>query len=79
MARESSKQLVRRLVVCIIHTMRSADLIRELKEAGWVLKRIRGSHHVFTHRQRRGIVVVPHPKHELGVGLVAAIRKQAGI
>ncbi|HEY3622621.1 MAG TPA: type II toxin-antitoxin system HicA family toxin [Roseiarcus sp.] len=59
--------------------MRSADLIREWKEAGWVLKRVRGSHHVFTHPRRRGIVVVPHPKHELGVGLVAAIRKQAGL
>ena len=54
-------------------------LIRELERAGWVLKRVRGSHHVFTHPQRRGIVVVPHPKQELGVGLVAAIRKQAGL
>jgi predicted RNA binding protein YcfA (HicA-like mRNA interferase family) len=59
--------------------MRSADLIRELEKAGWVLKRVRGSHHVFVHLQRRGIVVVPHPKRELGVGLVAAIRKQAGL
>jgi predicted RNA binding protein YcfA (HicA-like mRNA interferase family) len=65
--------------VCMIHTMRSADLIRKLEKAGWVLKRVRGSHHVFIHPQRRGIVVVPHPKHELGVGLVAAIRKQAGL
>jgi len=65
--------------VCIIHTMRSADLIRELERAGWVLKRVRGSPHVFVHPQRRGIVVVPHPKRELGVGLVAAIRKQAGL
>ena len=46
---------------------------------GWTLKRVRGSHHVFTHPRRPGIVVVPHPKHELGVGLVAAIRKQAGL
>ena len=59
--------------------MRSADLIRELEKAGWILKRVRGSHHVFTHPSRRGIVVVPHPKRELGVGLVAAIRKQAGL
>jgi len=34
---------------------------------------------VFDHPQRRGIVVVPHPKRELGVGLVAAIRKQSGL
>ena len=59
--------------------MRSAVLIRELEKAGWTLKRVRGSHHVFTHPRRPGIVVVPHPKHELGVGLVAAIRKQAGL
>jgi predicted RNA binding protein YcfA (HicA-like mRNA interferase family) len=59
--------------------MRSADLIRELKKAGWTLKRVRGSHHVFIHPSRPGIVVVPHPKHELGAGLVAAIRKQAGL
>jgi predicted RNA binding protein YcfA (HicA-like mRNA interferase family) len=59
--------------------MRSAGLVRELEKAGWILKRVRGSHHVFVHRQRGGIVVVPHPKRELGVGLVAAIRKQAGL
>jgi predicted RNA binding protein YcfA (HicA-like mRNA interferase family) len=62
----------------MIHTMRT-DVIRELEKAGWVLKRVGGSHHVFVHPQRRGIVVVPHPKCELGVGLVAAIRKQAGL
>jgi predicted RNA binding protein YcfA (HicA-like mRNA interferase family) len=59
--------------------MKSADLIRQLEAAGWVLNRVRGSHHVFKHPTRPGIVVVPHPKKELGVGLVAAIRKQAGL
>ncbi|PIW08031.1 MAG: hypothetical protein COW39_11225, partial [Comamonadaceae bacterium CG17_big_fil_post_rev_8_21_14_2_50_60_13] len=28
---------------------------------------------------RPGIVVVPHPKKDLGLGLVKAIRRQAGI
>ncbi|MGH7080001.1 MAG: type II toxin-antitoxin system HicA family toxin [Acetobacteraceae bacterium] len=59
--------------------MKSADLIRELKAAGWVLDRVRGSHHVFRHPTRAGRVVVPHPKRDLGPGLVAAIRKQAGL
>jgi predicted RNA binding protein YcfA (HicA-like mRNA interferase family) len=63
----------------MIHTMKSADLIRELKEAGWVLDRVRGSHHVFRHPTRSSIIVVPHPKKDLGIGLVAAIRKQAGL
>jgi predicted RNA binding protein YcfA (HicA-like mRNA interferase family) len=57
--------------------MKSADLIRELVAAGWVLDRVRGSHHVFRHPAKPGIVVVPHPKKDLGAGLVVAIRKQA--
>jgi len=59
--------------------MKSADVIRELERAGWVLDRVRGSHHVFKHPGRQGIVVVPHPKKDLGAGLVKAIRKQAGL
>ena len=42
--------------------MKSADLIRELIKAGWIQDRVRGSHHVFTHPSRPGIVVVPHPR-----------------
>jgi predicted RNA binding protein YcfA (HicA-like mRNA interferase family) len=59
--------------------MKSADIIRELRKAGWVLDRVRGSHHVFKHPGRPGLVVVPHPKKDLGAGLIAAIRKQAGL
>jgi predicted RNA binding protein YcfA (HicA-like mRNA interferase family) len=59
--------------------MSSADLIRELKKAGWRLARVNGSHHVFTHLQLTGIVVIPHPRKDLGLGLVKAIRQQAGI
>ena len=59
--------------------MKSADLIRELKKAGWTLDQIRGSHHVFKHGERPSHVTVPHPKKDLGKGLVAAIRKQAGL
>jgi predicted RNA binding protein YcfA (HicA-like mRNA interferase family) len=59
--------------------MSSTDLIRELRGAGWLLARVKGSHHVFTHPVLGGILVVPHPKKGLGQGLVAAIRRQAGI
>jgi len=59
--------------------MRSAELIRELLKAGWTLDRVRGSHHVFTHPSRPGIIVVPHPRKDLGKGLLLKIRKQAGI
>jgi len=57
--------------------MKSADMIRELRRAGWMLDRVRGSHHVFKHPERPGIIVVPHPRKDLGRGLVAAIRRQA--
>jgi predicted RNA binding protein YcfA (HicA-like mRNA interferase family) len=59
--------------------MKSGDLIRELTRAGWQPDRIRGSHHIFIKPGHPGIVVVPHPKKDLGKGLVAAIRKQAGL
>jgi predicted RNA binding protein YcfA (HicA-like mRNA interferase family) len=64
-------------LVCKIHTMKSADLCRLLERAGWVLTRTRGSHRQYTKDGRT--VTVPHPKKDLGIGLVRAIRKQAGI
>jgi predicted RNA binding protein YcfA (HicA-like mRNA interferase family) len=59
--------------------MTSVGLMRELKRAGWQLDRVRGSHHVFRHPSRPGIVVLPHPKKDLGAGLVRTILRQAGI
>ncbi|MDQ3161184.1 MAG: type II toxin-antitoxin system HicA family toxin [Pseudomonadota bacterium] len=61
-----------------IHTRSSASLLRELIAAGYLLDRIRGSHHVLTKAGCRPIVV-PHPKKTLGKGLIAAIRRQAGL
>jgi predicted RNA binding protein YcfA (HicA-like mRNA interferase family) len=58
--------------------VKSTDLIRELIADGWVLDRVNGSHHVFTKPGQRP-VVVPHPKKDLGRGLVAAIKRQAGL
>ena len=57
--------------------MKSIELVPELVAVGWRLDRIRGSHHVFKHPQQAGILVVPHPKKNLGIGLIAVIRKQA--
>jgi predicted RNA binding protein YcfA (HicA-like mRNA interferase family) len=63
----------------MIHTMQSRELIRLLQSDGWRLHRVRGSHQQFKHPVKPGTVTVPHPKKDLGVGLVKAIRKQAGI
>ncbi|MDN5874082.1 MAG: type II toxin-antitoxin system HicA family toxin [Sinobacteraceae bacterium] len=53
--------------------------VRELEADGWVLRSVRGSHHVFSHPQKPGHITVPHPKKDLGKGLVHKIRKQAGL
>lgn len=59
--------------------MKSADLIKELEAAGWRLERVRGSHHVYNHPNNPNIITVPHPKKDLGKGLVNSLRKLAGL
>ncbi len=55
----------------------SRDIIKILKAGGWFEVRVTGSHHHFKHEQKTGIVTVPHPKKELGKGLINSIFKQA--
>ena len=59
--------------------MKSGELIRELEQAGWTLRRTVGSHHIFVHPRIPGHLTVPHPRKDLGRGLVHKIRKQAGL
>ena len=59
--------------------MNSAELIRTLEKAGWMLRGSKGSHHIFVHPQRTGHLSVPHPKKDLGVGLLQKLLKQAGL
>jgi predicted RNA binding protein YcfA (HicA-like mRNA interferase family) len=56
----------------------SRDIKRRLEQDGWVLHRVTGSHHVFKHPGRPVTIVLPHPKKDLGRGLVRNIYKQAG-
>lgn len=56
----------------------SRDIIRRLQKEGWSLERVTGSHHVFKDPVSGTTVVVPHPKKDLGKGLVHAIYKGAG-
>jgi len=59
--------------------MTSKDLIQLLKQDGWMLRGSKGSHHVFVHPTKTGHLTVPHPKKDLGIGLVQKILKQAGL
>jgi predicted RNA binding protein YcfA (HicA-like mRNA interferase family) len=64
-------------VVGIITTMKSRDVIKRLEADGWVLSRIKGSHHQFRHPTRPGLVTVPHPKSEIPKGTFLSIVRQA--
>jgi predicted RNA binding protein YcfA (HicA-like mRNA interferase family) len=59
--------------------MNSGDLIRKLKKAGWQLVRVSGSHHTFKHPAVAAIVTVPHPRKDLGKGLVRQIERVSGV
>ncbi|MHB9117392.1 MAG: type II toxin-antitoxin system HicA family toxin [Burkholderiales bacterium] len=59
--------------------MNSKQIIKQLEADGWVLRGMRGSHHIFTHPSRPGHISVPHPKRDLGKGLVNTLLKQAGL
>lgn len=59
--------------------MKSKDVIKQLEADGWELRSVRGSHHVFQHPSKPGHISVPHPKKDLGKGLVHKLLKQAGL
>jgi predicted RNA binding protein YcfA (HicA-like mRNA interferase family) len=59
--------------------MNSADIVRQLERAGWVLRGVKGSHHIYTLPGKPGHISVPHPKKDLGIGLTHKLLKQAGL
>lgn len=59
--------------------MNSKELIKQLEDDGWTLRGVKGSHHIFVHALKPGHLSVPHPKRELGKGLVSKLLKQAGL
>lgn len=54
----------------------SKKIVRRLKDEGFELISIAGSHHKF--RKGAIIVIVPHPKKDLPTGTARAIARQAG-
>jgi predicted RNA binding protein YcfA (HicA-like mRNA interferase family) len=53
--------------------------IKVLEKNGFVLDRIKGSHHVYYHSETKRRVVVPLHKRDLPKGTLLEILKQAGI
>jgi predicted RNA binding protein YcfA (HicA-like mRNA interferase family) len=57
----------------------SREIIRCLEAAGWRLKKVKGSHHHFTHPFRPGKVTVKHPVKDCPIGTMRSIERQAGV
>jgi predicted RNA binding protein YcfA (HicA-like mRNA interferase family) len=55
------------------------QLIRVLERKGWQVDRIRGSHHILTHREQQRVLVVPMHNRDLKIGTVTTILRNAGI
>jgi predicted RNA binding protein YcfA (HicA-like mRNA interferase family) len=56
------------------------DMIRRLEDDGWLWDRTRGSHRVYVHPTKSGIVVVPGKLgKDLPLGTERSILKQAGL
>jgi predicted RNA binding protein YcfA (HicA-like mRNA interferase family) len=56
----------------------SRDIIRRLRQDGFELASVRGSHHKLVHPASRRVVIVPHPRKDIPRGTVRSIYRQAG-
>ena len=60
-------------------SLTSQKIIKVLEKKGFVLNRIKGSHHIYYHPEMKRRVVVPFHKRDLPKGTLLEILKQAGI
>jgi predicted RNA binding protein YcfA (HicA-like mRNA interferase family) len=56
----------------------SDEIIKKLLKAGFLLDRIKGSHHIYKHPNGKR-AIVPHPRKDLPKGTYYSILKQAGL
>jgi predicted RNA binding protein YcfA (HicA-like mRNA interferase family) len=60
--------------------MKAREVIKLIKKDGWSFVRQTGSHKIFKHATKRGIVVVPeHGSEDIKIGTLNSILKQAGL
>ena len=64
------------MCICMRMERDSKKIVKRLKEDGFELISIKGSHHKF--RKGALTVIVPHPKKDLPIGTAREIAKQAG-
>jgi predicted RNA binding protein YcfA (HicA-like mRNA interferase family) len=60
--------------------MKVREVLKMLKDDGWILARQRGSHRQLKHASKRGLVTVAgKPNDEIAGATLNSIRKQAGL
>jgi predicted RNA binding protein YcfA (HicA-like mRNA interferase family) len=60
--------------------MNGKQVIAKLKQEGWVLIRIQGSHHIMKNSELNKKIPVPvHGSKDIEIGLIKAIEKQTGV
>lgn len=58
--------------------MNGKEIIKKLKDAGWELDRVNGSHHIMV-KESRAVPVPVHGKRDFSLGLIAEIERQSGV
>ena len=60
--------------------MKAKEVIKLIQKDGWFFERQVGSHKIFKHPSKKGIVVVPeYGKEDIKLGTLNSILKQAGL
>ena len=60
--------------------MNFRELIKVVKEDGWFLVHVKGSHHQYEHHRKPGkVTIAGHPAQDVPKGTLNAIFKQAGL
>lgn len=63
----------------MLSDMKVADILKRLRDDGWVVVAVRGSHRQLKHPGKPGRVTVSgKPSHEVAPGTLNSILKQAG-
>jgi len=59
--------------------MKSREVIKALKAAGFEKVAQKGSHLQYKHPLRQGRVTIPHPQADLPIGTLKSIERQSGV
>ncbi|MBE0407401.1 MULTISPECIES: type II toxin-antitoxin system HicA family toxin [Psychrobacter] len=59
--------------------MKSGELIKLLKEDGWIVDRVKGSHHILRKEGVDSIISISHPEKDVSRHQLAQARRISGL